>query len=214
VCVAGAWPAAEQENSGEDAAVANAFQAHGLAVKRCNGHAADLSTLANGGRPWRVLHLACHGVFRGDRRVYGLLLAANNQPPPPPVAEIAHDETDPFLATPAKLRDARLVGRLTFLSSCVSARSVAMPGDDLIGVTRALFANGALDLVAGGWTVLSSVVEEFTNAFYGGLRSGQDTATALCTARQQLAKANPDPFFWGCFILQGANTTPLKNPKP
>jgi CHAT domain-containing protein len=96
----------------------------------------------------------------------------------------------------------------------VSARSFTLPGDDLMGITRAFFANGALDLVAGGWTVLSTVVEAFARAFYEALRDGRSTAAAMLTARRELAQAQPDPFFWGCLVHQGANSRPLRKETP
>jgi CHAT domain-containing protein len=210
--VAAAWPAREQEDARETATVSALLRDAGLAVQQLGGETAALERLAADGGTWRVLHLGCHGVFREERSIYGLLLAANGQAPPPPVGEIG--ATSDFLATPARLRDARLAGRLTFLSSCVSARSFTLPGDDLMGITRALFANGALDLVAGGWTVLSTVVEAFARAFYEALRDGRSTAAAMLAARQHLAETQPDPFFWGCLVHQGANGRPLRKEIP
>ena len=98
-----------------------------------------------------------------------------------------------------------MAGSLTFLSSCVSARSAELLGDDLMGISRALFANGATDVVAGAWTLVSEQAQAFTQAFYASVGKGQTTAQAMLLARQSLASEQPDPFFWGCFIHQGAN---------
>lgn len=205
-CVAGAWPSGEKNRFNDVVLAAKSLERAGFLVNQLGGVAANVAAISNNGSPWQILHLACHGVFRRNRGIYGLMLAANGKLPPPPIGEIRDDKLDTFLITPRHLRESRLAGRVTFLASCVSARSEELPGDDLMGISRALFANGTVDLVAGGWTIVSEYIRPFIQEFYSSLNKGKTTAEAMLSARQHLAKNQPDPFFWGCFIHQGANT--------
>jgi CHAT domain-containing protein len=77
-------------------------------------------------------------------------------------------------------------------------------------VTRAWFAWRTADLVAGAWTVLSSCTGPFVERFYEVLAGGQPVAEAMLAARQAVAAGNPDPFFWGVFLHQGANAAPMR----
>jgi CHAT domain-containing protein len=202
-CVAGAWPREEADYFDDVTIAAESLRGAGFQVKQLHDDAATLDGMVSDGEPWLMLHLACHGVFRHDREISGLMLSADGQPPPVPSGVLREDLN--HLATPNRLRTARVAGRITFLTSCVSARNIELPGDDLMGITRALFANGAVVLIAGAWTVVSGYVQPFTEQFYKSLLEGRATAEAILQARQKVAHDQPDPFYWGCFISQGAN---------
>ena len=165
----------------------------------------DIQALSTKDVRWQVLHLASHGIFEAPRPEIGLLLSRNGQLPPSPYSEI-NDEVKIHLASPDDLRKAGASGRLTFLASCLSSRNEEYPGDDLMGVTRAFFASGTADMIAGGWTVVSYVAEVFADHFYQALLSNHTTAQAVFEARKAVAITYPDPFYWGMFIHQGANT--------
>ncbi len=75
-----------------------------------------------------------------------------------------------------------------------------------MGVTRAIFSSGAVSLIAGSWTVNSNYVRPFAEVFYSQLKHGS-VAEALLQARRATSKMAKDPFFWGAFVLQGADAT-------
>jgi CHAT domain-containing protein len=124
--------------------------------------------------------------------------------PPSPFGR-DHEMVGAHLAKPQDLRRAQVRSRLAFLASCLSSRNEEYPGDDLMGITRAIFAAGTGDMIAGFWTVVSGVTGEFVRTFYEeGLR-GRPVAGAMLAARQRVAETHSDPFHWGVFLQQGGN---------
>jgi len=147
-------------------------------------------------------------MFDETSREMGLLLSRNTALPPPPRQRV-DDEVRRYLASPNDLRRAGMQARLSFLASCLSSRNQQYPGDDLMGVTRAFFSSGSADLIGGAWTVVSSVTHTFATRFYQVLVAGQPVAQAVFEARKAVAQTHPDPFYWGVFVHQGANSNPL-----
>jgi hypothetical protein len=170
----------------------------------------DLESIGTKDVHWLVLHLASHGIFEMPRAEMGLLLSRDGHLPPP-IDNGVDDNFRKYLAGPNDLRDAGATGRLVFLASCLSSRNQEYPGDDLMGVTRALFAGGTVDMIAGAWTVVSEVTEVFVQHFYRALLSGQTMAQAVFEARKSVATTYPDSFHWGVFVHQGANLTLSSN---
>jgi hypothetical protein len=200
-------PADELDEFGEVSVVSGLLNAAGIDVVQPAPAAVDLAALAaSGASPWSVLHLSSHGVFEPENLEIGLLLASGGVLPPPPERSAAGRATA-HLARPHDLRDAGVRARLAFLASCVSSRNEAYIGDDLMGVTRAWFAGGTADLIAGAWTVVSSCTGIFARRFYEQLLAGRPVAEAVLSARQAVAASHPDPFYWGVFLHQGANAT-------
>lgn len=200
-CLASAAPEPERSQFARCADVGAAIAAAGFALQVFDSRHSDLTTLKG---KWGVQHIVCHGLFRAPRSEYGLMLAADGEPPPRALGAIPRQALERHLATPARLREHAIAGQLTFLSSCVSARNERMPGDDLMGITRAIFANGAACLIAGAWTVASEYAKPFADTFYAKLTDA-GAASALLAARRAVAALAPDPFFWGAFVLQGAD---------
>jgi len=201
-------PESELAKFTEATAVAKTLADTGIEVQKPNPHHVDLDTLAAKGHAWQVLHLSSHGMFDETSREMGLLLSRNTALPPPPRQRV-DDEVRRYLASPNDLRRAGMQARLSFLASCLSSRNQQYPGDDLMGVTRAFFSSGSADLIGGAWTVVSSVTHTFATRFYQVLVAGQPVAQAVFEARKAVAQTHPDPFYWGVFVHQGANSNPL-----
>jgi hypothetical protein len=216
--VARTAPDGELEQFGEVRSVSARLADAGVPVTELPPERTSLDALASPENPWLVLHLGCHGIFRSSSLTetggpdIGLLLARDDMLPPPfRLGGEIGDLQRSHLATPADLRSAAMGARLAFLASCLSARSEEYPGDDLMGVTRPLFASGTADLIAGAWTVVSSVASEFIGCFYDALTSkGARTADAMLAARKAIAMKYPDPFHWGVFMHMGANAPILE----
>jgi hypothetical protein len=202
-----AGPPAELPEFAEVGPVVELLSRSGLEVIQPLPSELDLHSFApqNGG--WKVLHLSSHGIFEPDRQEMGLLLAHAGKLPPSPNRPL-DAEASKHLAGPNDLRRVRPEARLTFLASCLSSRNDEYPGDDLMGMTRAWFASGTADLVAGAWTVVSSTTGTFAEAFYRALLEERPVAEAVFEARRAVAHTHPDPFFWGAFVHQGANANP------
>jgi len=140
-----------------------------------------------------VIHLACHGYFRGDDPLFSHLLLADQEGGASPV----------FLPDIFNLRlDASLVS----LSACETGLSEFTLGDELIGISRAFFYAGARSVLTSLWTVNDESTSVFMDRFYEGLLShGLSKAESLRLAMREL-KDNPEyrhPYFWAPFYLSG-----------
>jgi CHAT domain-containing protein len=169
-------------------------------------HATNLRSISTD-PPFQVLHLSSHGMFDPEAVEMGLLMARDGRLPPPRRGNIATIRK--HLARPSDIRRQGFAAKLTFLASCVSSRNAEYPGDDLMGLTRAFFASGATDLIAGAWSVISKEVPIFTLRFYAELVQNQSVSHAMLAARREASRIHPSPYFWGVFQHQGANINPL-----
>jgi CHAT domain-containing protein len=122
----------------------------------------------------RVWHLACHGEFdelSPDRS--GVLLASEPADP------------DPRLAV-ADLMRMRLDADLVTLSPCQTAVSARAPGDEMIGLTRAVLYAGAPRLLATLWEVDEISTSLLMQDFYTRWLSGTEPARALQEAQRRI----------------------------
>ena len=132
------------------------------------------------------LHMATHGVFRVDNPTYSALELADGWLNVGELAELS-----------------RGCG-LVCLSACHTGMSGVGPGDELLGLTRAVLGSGAGALIASLWAANDDTAPAFMSAFYGGLRAGLGRAGSLRAAALETRKREPHPYFWAPFILVGA----------
>jgi len=170
---------------GEAVQVAEFFGAEAHLGKDATG-----ALLREKGAQHDTLHLSCHGFF---------------------------DPTDP-LASGLQLADGVLTARdimglklnadLVTLSACQTALSDQQPGDELVGLTRALLYAGASSVLVTLWSVSAVAALELMGDFYGRLR-GQDgakvkaEAVALREAMLEMRKQREHPYYWAPFVLVG-----------
>ena len=98
-----------------------------------------------------------------------------------------------------------LDAELVVLSACRTALGVEMPGEGLVGLTRAFFEAGARSVLVSLWSVDDRSTAELMRRFYGELFAGRAPAPALARAQAAMA-AEPAwraPYHWGGFVLQG-----------
>ena len=206
--VARTAPEDELDQFSEIETVSKVLTEAGIRVRQPQPEQTSLHTLSPKEMPWLVLHLACHGIFTLPGPEAGLLLARDGALPPAfNLRGGINDTVRNHLAMPSDLRKAGIANRLTFLASCLSARNEEYPGDDLMGVTRSFFASGTVDLIAGAWTVVSSIALKFIGHFYQDLMKEESRpADAILSSRKAVAADHPDPFHWGVFVHMGANS--------
>jgi CHAT domain-containing protein/tetratricopeptide (TPR) repeat protein len=124
-----------------------------------------------------VVHLACHGRFdAADVFQSGVLLAAG------PAAPDALDQL-----TVEELMGLRLGSGLVTLSACESGVSDLRPGDELIGLTRALLHAGAPSVLVSLWSVSDLSTSFLMREFYRRVREAPPGAPARLA--QALAEA-------------------------
>jgi CHAT domain-containing protein len=132
-----------------------------------------------------ILHLACHGMFRGDNPIFSSLRL--------------HDGW----LTAADVLGLDLGGALVTLSACESARNRVLAGDEIIGLTRGFLGAGAATLVASLWLVQDETTSWMMERWYARMRDGAGRTTALRKAQLALKERCPHPYYWAPFVLIG-----------
>ncbi len=125
------------------------------------------------GSGFDVLHLACHGVFRSDDPLAsGILLAP----------EGGRDA----VWTARDILALRLPADLVTLSACESGLSESLPGEELLGLTRAFLYAGASTVAVTNWSVNEISTSILMAFFYEEMAAGADKAEALRRAARRL----------------------------
>ena len=125
--------------------------------------------LVREGETLDVLHLACHGRFDAEDALRsGILLA-----PGPNDAE----DLDATL-TAEELLTYRMRADLVTLSACDSGVNEQRPGDELIGLTRALIYAGTPSVIVSLWHVDDLSASLLMRGFYRHLLQPPGTASA------------------------------------
>jgi CHAT domain-containing protein len=146
---------------------------------------ATTDALRSASRGCRVLHLACHGLFRSHNPMFSSLKL--------------HDGW----LTAADVMQLDLAGALVTLSACESGRSEVFAGDELIGLTRAFLSVGASTLVVSLWLVQDEGTASLMEKYYERLREGVGPAQALRAAQLAIKDEHPHPYYWAPFVLIG-----------
>lgn len=162
-------------------AVAARFEA----VVRLDGAEAKAAALRSFGAAADVLHVACHGLFRGDNPRFSALQLADG-------ALTARDA--------ARLR---LSCGLAALSACESGVAHVLAGNEPIGLTQSFLSAGAASVLASAWTVQDEAAAEFMAEFYERLRRHRAPARALREAQCAMLARRPHPYYWAAFALHG-----------
>ncbi len=119
------------------------------------------------GRDIRWLHIAGHARFD----------------PHDPLGSALYLGPDDALSARAIIRDLDLAADLVTLSSCTSGVSHVVPGDELLGLQRALLYAGAPTVVCTRWEARDLVALLVMDRFYTALQRGQPPAVALRDAQ-------------------------------
>ncbi len=117
-----------------------------------------------------VLHVACHGYFDTTEALKsGLLLASDD---------------NAGTLTAEEIFGLPLHVELVTLSACESGVNERQPGDELIGLTRALIYAGTPSVLVSLWRVddlaTALLMEQFYRAWRGGMAKAQALQAAQC----------------------------------
>jgi CHAT domain-containing protein len=141
-----------------------------------------------------LIHLSCHGAFDGNDSLNSAVALADG----------------PFTA-----RDwmrLALRAELVTLSACQLAFNRLNPGDDLVGMTRALMYAGASSVLLALWSVYADTTQEWMLDFYNRIRANGDAqakayafrdATLALRAKYLKLTKHDDPYIWAPFVLVG-----------
>jgi CHAT domain-containing protein len=172
--------------------VAAQLQARYGAVQLLLDEAASLGAVtALAGRAG-LLHLACHGFFRGDNPMFSALKL--------------HDGW--LMAADAAQLD--LAGAFVALSACESGRSQVMAGNEILGLTYAFLSAGVASLLVSQWLVQDQTTATLMERCYAQFATTDDLATALRAAQVEIKEHYPHPYYWAPFVLIGQRTPRLR----
>ena len=149
----------------------------------------------------RIIHLATHGYFNPLRPGgSGILLAVPER--------IVQGDTsnDGALQAWEVFTQLHLRADLVVLSACETGAGAQVPGEGLIGLTRAFQAAGALSVVATKWRVPDQSTAIAMVAFHQHLkaRAPKDEALRLSMRRLAADPKTAHPYYWAPFVLFGA----------
>ena len=144
---------------------------------------------------YRYLHFAVHGILRNDvpyLRAPALVLAYDPS-----------SKEDGFL-TFSEIVELELNADLVTLSACKTGLGVLVPGEGVIGLSKAFMFAGARSLIVSLWEVSDSSTALLMEEFYRLLSQGISKVEALAKAKVYLRqKGYENPYFWAPFILIG-----------
>ena len=147
-------------------------------------------------KPYRILHLAGHGVYRPDRPAEsGMVNGAN------------------VYLTPCQLRQLRTVPDLVFLNCCflggIDRRANALAAS----VAEELINMGVKAVVAAGWAVDDSAAVLFASTFYEEMLARRGTfGDAVRAARQAVFRNHPRTNTWAAYQCYGNPGFSLADP--
>jgi len=128
-----------------------------------------------------ILHIACHGYFHPYQPLKsGIVLAEEGPLHPGHLSSL--DFPRPWDLTAEEIFSLEMKADLVVLSACESGVNERRPGDELIGLTRALIYAGTPSVVVSLWAVDDISTAILMEQFYRALREGQNKAQALQTA--------------------------------
>jgi CHAT domain-containing protein len=96
------------------------------------------------------------------------------------------------------LQDMRIQARTVVVTGCQTARRHIWPGDEWLGLMRALYMSGASAIVSAFWDVRAECAERFAIEFYACF-DGTNAAAAVRSASAKIREQETHPYFWAGF---------------
>ncbi len=182
----------------EAEAVAGRLAVGGFTVHSCLGTRALPIVNELFARPYRILHLAGHGVYRQDLGPAG-----------EPAVRTGMVLGEEVLLTAAEFGQLAVIPDLVFFNCChlgvvdAPAPSTTEFNKLAASVAQELIRLGVRAVVAAGWAVEDRAAEVFAVAFYDHLLGGETFGRAVLRARQAAHEASPHGNTWGAYQAYG-----------
>ena len=148
-----------------------------------------------------IVHLAAHGKFNPVAPLASAVYLTADTP------NTTEGATDP--GHDGRLEVGEIYGLdlhkadMVVLSACQTQLGDLSAGDELVGLTRALFFAGTPSVIATLWSVNDQATGLLMERFYTHLRAGMGKAAALRQAQQDVRAQYPNPYYWAGFVLSG-----------
>jgi len=156
------------------------------------------------GKGPNIIHIAAHGMINNRLPLDSALVLTV----PDPWVE---GQDNGLLQAWEIIDGVRIDADLVTLSACESGLGKELPGEGLMGLTRAFLFAGARTVLASIWDVADESTADLMTSFYTGLRNGLTKDEALRAAQlsfiqetRESGQANvAHPFYWASFQLTG-----------
>lgn len=204
--------------------IEKAFRKHGNNVTPYSAaDASEESVKALGGNAPQILHIGTHGFFLytdNDQKEHrdiiesfetvgnnqqnallrcGLFFAGANRAWR---GERVPDNTENGILTAYELSQIDLTGcRLAVLSACETGLGLVEQYEGVFGLIKAMKLAGVNTVVASLWQVDDKVTMEIMTSFYNNIIAGMTPDEALASAKRDIIKTHPDPYYWAGFFV-------------
>ncbi|MEO8040359.1 MAG: CHAT domain-containing protein [Betaproteobacteria bacterium] len=209
--------------SHEATAVAKVLRARGTVVEDLINPSASQVLQSLFKQPYRILHLAGHGVYRYLADDALDCDTCGQQLPDDALARKTKDADritgmvigDNAFLTPVEVRQMRRVPELVFINCCHLGHIEGTPGDATkqnqrrdfhkiaANVSTEFIRMGVRAVVAAGWAVDDTAATIFAKRFYEELLAGNSFGTAVREAREAAYDAAPHINTWGAYQCYG-----------
>lgn len=158
-----------------------------------------------------IIHLACHGYYfesEDTMSTTGIMLN-DGETFATDINSVEHLKAfaSHFVSANELLQYRTKRCHLVTLSACSSGRSENQSGDELLGLSRALFYAGAPSLLLAQWPTPVNSKALFMQQFYAHWQDSPKKGKVWAFQQATLALLDhPDfciPFHWGCYNLTG-----------
>jgi len=142
-----------------------------------------------------LLHIAAHARYEGANPLFSFIALAPDG-----------EAYDGNLEAQEILADVDLTGvNLVVLSACNTAVGKPSAGDEIVGLTRALFYAGTPAVLSTLWEIDDVASTTLMDAFYESFVSGLPAADALREAQLSMLRGDRfrSPRLWAAFTLHG-----------
>jgi CHAT domain-containing protein len=154
----------------------------------------------------RLVHFSCHGVFDLEQPMRSGLFLDRVGDRHLSLPEL---RDQPNFLSASEIAQSHINASLVTLSACETAQAENLPGDEILGLTRALFLAGAACVVVSFWPVPADATRDFMAAFYQSLLAdGASVAGAMQASYVSTAAKYSDPAEWGGFAVMGDGLSP------
>lgn len=200
------------------------FRKHGNNVTVYSAaNASEESIKALSGKAPQILHIGTHGFFLytdNDQKEHrniiesfetignnqqnallhcGLFFAGANMAWR---GEHVTNGTENGILTAYELSQIDLRGcRLAVLSACETGLGLVEHYEGVFGLIKAMKLAGVDTIVASLWQVDDEVTTEIMTKFYNNIIAGKTPDEALATAKRDIIKTHPDPYYWAGFFV-------------
>lgn len=153
-------------------------------------------------KPFRVIHIASHGMLDDENSLYSKLLFAPSK----------NDSlADGYLYT-NEIMSLSTMAEMVVLSACNSGSGNIIAGEGVMSLANGFSYAGAKSIVNTRWTANDESSATIMDSFYKYLAEGLDKSQALRTAQlDYLENANSllaHPYYWAHFNVNG-NDSPI-----